>query len=131
MAGAAYSSRIELYTDCDGFEARVGLIRNYYQLKFLDFDVQSFSGCFRLDSAAMLLEFCRVNPDFHVVSCVAPGRYVNYYEPGDHVYFLADGDSDPSVVLNHLISPEWQLEYEDSICAARAELDKFRNHRKV
>ena len=130
MAALANPSRIELYTDCDVFESKVGLIRNYYHLEFVGIQAQSVSGCFRLDSAEMLLEFCLTNPEFHIVSCVAPGRYVNYYEPGDHVYFLADGDRNPTLVLNHLISPDWHLEYEDMVSSALAEVDKIKSRRQ-
>jgi hypothetical protein len=127
MAGVADPSRIELYTDTLAFSERVGIIRNYYELEFLGLNGQGFSGIFSFESAAFLCKFCEENPEFHIVSGVAPGRYVNTYEPGSRIYLLASGDPNPTLVLNHLISPDWQLINEDTISSALAELDKIKN----
>jgi len=131
MVATANPNLIELYTDFVAFDERVGLILNYYSLEFLGLAGQGFSGCFGPNSSADLLEFCRANPEFHVVTCVAPGRYVNKYQDGGHLYFLGQGDRNPTLVLNHLISPEWQLINEDTISSALAELDKIKSLRKA
>ena len=132
LVGArARENHVELIVNYDEFYSRVGLVTNYYDLEWLGFVGHDFAGSFDPCHLPQLLTFCEQNPDHHVVSIVAPGRYVNKLVPGeDNTYLLANNDKDPCIVLNHLLDPEWLLIVEDGISAALAEIHDIKNRRK-
>ena len=106
-------------------------VKTCNDLEWLGFSGHDFAGSFNPCHLPRLLTFCDQNPDHHVVSIVAPGRYVNKLVPGeDHTYLLANNDKDPCIILNHLLDPEWPLIVEDSVSAALAEIRDIKNRRK-
>ena len=129
MGARAKENHVELIVKYTAFKSRVGLITNYYDLEWLGFTGHDFSGSFDPCHVPQLEAFCSDNPDHHIVSCVAPGRYVNTLVTGDHIYLLANKDKDPSIVLNHLLDPEWSLIVEDGIGTALAEIHDIKNRR--
>lgn len=72
---------------------------------YLDFALVDIFPCFAMGSfsgerAEELLEFCRRNPSFHIVSIVDPCIAVNRYIAGANVYFLSEGESDPNLYFD-------------------------------
>ena len=98
MGARAKENHVELIVNYDEFYRRVGLVTNYYDLEWLGFSGHDFAGSFNSCHLPQLLTFCDQNPDHHIVSVVAPGRYVNKFVKGSRSYKLADKDKDPSIV---------------------------------
>ena len=122
MSASARENRIELIVDINIFYKRVGMVDNYYELEWLGFKTHYFSGSFEAESVPELLKFCQENLDYHIVSYTDHGRYENKYVPGHVLYRLANGDRDPTLVLNHLVDPNRVLIAEEVVCAALAVL---------
>ena len=101
MNGATvHRNQLEVTNDIGPFYRRIGLLCTYPQLEWLGFYLDNSEGMFTLSQSRMLLEFCRDNPEYHVVTCTHPGRLENRYVPGKNVYLLAEGDKNPNLVLD-------------------------------
>ena len=122
MGATAKKDHIEMLVSIDDFTARVGLINSYIELEWLGFKLNNYCASFKPANLSALLEFCRINSEYHVVTYVSPGRYVNKYVSGARTYCLANGDKNPALVLNHLIDPQRHLKEEDVISSALAML---------
>ena len=130
MGATVNPKHAELILHMENFVHRVGLIYDYDELWWIGLKPRSLSGSFGPQCCVELIQFCAENRDYHIVSSVSPGRYINRYEPGDHIYFLANGDNSPNLILNHTLDPEWPLIAEDGISAALAELDDIKDRNK-
>jgi len=83
------------------FLKRVGKIWLYEELAFLGIEQEWPSGMFGPKRVHMLLEFCAKEPAYHIISCNNYKIY-NKYLPDANSYYLADGDTDVSLVLDLL-----------------------------
>jgi hypothetical protein len=129
MGAKAVCERIELITDSNAFNNRVGLKKNYYDLEWLGLSGHDFCGIFRSRYLPQLIEFCNEHPQYHILTSCGPGRIVNRLVHDRHGYLIGDGDSDPNLVFNHTLSSEWHSLFEDGISSALAELDKIKSRR--
>jgi len=120
MGASGYGDRIELIVDISEFYRRVGLVAYYLELEWLGLVPNFCSGFFWGEDLPQLQQFCRGNPQYHIVSTTSPGRLVNKYVPGAKIYYLADGDRNPNLVLNPLVSPKRALVDEEVVCSALA-----------
>ena len=126
MSARAKENKIELMVQSEDFNRQVGLINNYYDLEWLGLTGQDFSGAFGSWHLPQLIDFCRENPEYHIVSSDGPGRFVNCLLPDKVQYMIANKDNDPALVLNYLLDPQWPLLWEDGISSALAELDNIK-----
>ena len=78
------------------FQNRVGKL-SYVDLKELGLNPTCVTGSFYPCDLKMLTEFVWGNPDFHVISYLDTGVYVNRFDAQGRMFFLADGDSDPTL----------------------------------
>ena len=83
------------------FFKRVGQIWIYEELMFLGIDPETLAGRFRSESLHLLQELCAKEPTFHIISCEDYKIY-NKYIPNANGYYLADGDKDPSLMVDLL-----------------------------
>jgi len=121
MAGATgQEDRVELMVDINEFYNRTGLIASYLRLIALGFNVEHYGATFRPDRLPDLIEFCESNPEYHILTCMAPGRTVNRYVEGKNLYRLGNGDKNPYLVLNIFVDPARALVAEEMVCSAIA-----------
>ena len=123
MSATGREDHIELIVDMDEFCRRVGLVSSHVELEWLGFKMESFGGTLRARRLPELLAFCAENPEYHIMTYTDLGRIANKYVPDKDLYFLAKGDKNPCLVLNHLIDPARALAMERTICAALAVVD--------
>ena len=123
MSATGREDHIELIVDMDDFCRRVGLVSSYRELEWLGFEMEGFGGTFRARRLPELFAFCADNPDYHIMTYTDQGRVANKYVPDKNIYFLAKGDKNPCLVLNHLIDPARALVTEKMICSALAVVD--------
>jgi len=97
MSAKGHGNRIEMIVDIVEFYDRVGIVGSYKELAWLGFELDNFGGIFRSKDHPQLLRFCEENPEYHVVTCTEPGRFVNHYVPNQRLYKLAKGDSYPHI----------------------------------
>ena len=91
---------ISYYKRLNGeFSRRIGLMTYYVDLEKLGLSPRSAIGTFWPRDIPILLEFCRKNPNYHIVTDVKSGGRVNKYVEGNHMYKLAKGDTDPDLQL--------------------------------
>ena len=129
MGARARENKIELMVESGDFNRRVGLITNFYDLEELGLSGHDFSGSFAQQCLPNLIQFCRENRAYHILSSDGPGRLLNRIVEGKTFYKIGDGDKDPVLVLNYLLDPQWPVAYEAGISAALAELDDIKNRR--
>ena len=118
MSASGYEDRVELMVDINKYFRRVGMICDFRELAWLGFDMGIYLSIFSQHLVPQLLTFCRENPEYHVVTSISAGRWVNKYVPDCRCYKLAKGDKNPNLVLNPLVSPERALVDEEVICSA-------------
>lgn len=82
------------------FCRQVGMIFHVPDLKQLGLQTENIGGAFRGDDVDDLLDFCAQNPQFHVVTSLGKGMYVNRYHSKGLSFFLANGDRSPDLMLN-------------------------------
>jgi hypothetical protein len=62
--------------------------------------LDNIGGVYNKSQVGALIEFCKSNLAYHIITSVNPGCLANRYVPGRKIYFLADGDSNGNLVLN-------------------------------
>ena len=127
MGAVANENKMTLLVDIDEFNDRVGLVWDYYELEWLGFKPFDYCGHFDPDILPQLLDFCRLNPEYHIVSGFRGGRKINKLVPDARCYWLANGDRDPSLLLNFLHDPNLPLVMEEIITAAAAVFRDIKN----
>jgi hypothetical protein len=127
MGATSKQDKMTLIVDGDEFYNRVGLVWDYYELEWLGFKPFDYNGNFDLDDLPQLLEFCQLNPDYHIVSGFKGGRKINKLVPDARCYWLANGDKDPTLIHNFLLDPNLPLIVEDAITAAAAVFRDIKN----
>jgi hypothetical protein len=81
-----------------------GLIYCFMDLIRLGFSRDhTFSGLFIADDVPMLLDYCKRNPTYHLITVTGSGRYENRFIAGERFYYLGNGDKDPDLVLDLLL----------------------------
>lgn len=93
------------------FHTRVGTLRYYEDLESLGLSPKDIIGSFWPEDVPRLQSYCQENPEYHIVTRVSANLEVNRYVPGDHKYFLANGDKSedleiyyPPEVIDHMMS---------------------------
>ena len=127
MGATSKQDKMTLIVDGDEFYNRVGLVWDYYELEWLGFKPFDYNGNFDSDDLPQLLEFCQLNPEYHIVSGFKGGRKINKLVPDARCYWLANGDKDPTLIHNFLLDPNLPLVVEDAITAAAAVLRDIKN----
>ena len=97
-----------------------GKLFYYKELEWLGFYLDNVNGRFGQNQVDLLLDFCEKNPEYHIMTQTHPGRYVNRYIPGNDSYFLANGDKNPTLMLNPFIRENADLFAEDMLNTALA-----------
>ena len=120
MGASGYGDRIELIVDICEFYERVGMVAPYTALERLGLATNLCFSFYWAEDLPQLLDFCRDNPEYHIISSDTPGRLVNRYLPGAKTYSLAKGDRNPNLVLNPLVNSKRALVHEEMICSALA-----------
>ncbi len=89
---------VEMKKMIGDFHRKVGTIQHYEELNELGLDPFDATGNFSNSSLPALTQFCRINKDYHITTYLG-GKHVNYVVEGDHVYVLAEGDTNPELEL--------------------------------
>jgi len=81
------------------FRARVEIL---WHPDYEDMELEEFpcipSGSFLPDRLEVLLRLARLHPEFHIVSYVGSGIYMNGFVRNARSYCLAQGDADPKLI---------------------------------
>ena len=121
MQAPAQNYQRELTDDYHAFYERTGLIYDYQELEKLGFHMFSFSGHFMASSIPVLLDFLEKKPCYHLISVTRPGLYENRYVPDkEGLYYLADGDQNPHLVLYLFLRKNPELFAEEGFAEALA-----------
>ncbi|MBM4253599.1 MAG: hypothetical protein FJ146_16650 [Deltaproteobacteria bacterium] len=129
--GAIHKEKIEFTTSYEEFRDRVKLICSYKEIEWLGLEPKSISGMFFRDDATTLLRFCRENPSYHIVTITGPTRYENRFIADQRIYLLAQGDSNPQLLLNWSLARDFHLQLEEGTCQALAVIDDIKNGRQT
>ena len=89
----------ETSRELHAFFKRVGKIWIYEELKFLELEPQMMTGEFWSGSVQLLIDFCDSNPGYHIITST-DGKVFNKFIAKAHFYYLADGDTDPDLVVD-------------------------------
>ncbi|MBM4252915.1 MAG: hypothetical protein FJ146_13165 [Deltaproteobacteria bacterium] len=81
------------------FFKRAGKVWIYDELRFLDLEPEMLTGEFGSDRVQTLIDFCNANPEYHIISGL-DGKVFNKYIPDASIYYLADKDNDPSLMVD-------------------------------
>ncbi len=101
MSGASkFEHQAEITNDASAFYSRIGLLKTYRQLRPLGLEISEIIAVFDQSQIGMLQEFCTENPDHHIVTLTRPERLENRFVPNNNLYMLANGDSNPDLVLD-------------------------------
>ena len=73
MGARARVNKIELIVESGDFNRRVGIITNFYDLEGLGLSSHDFSGSFGQQCLPKLIQFCRENRAYHILSSDGPG----------------------------------------------------------
>ena len=120
MAGAFNQKNLqEITDDWNEFRKRTGMMLNPSQFAALPFRPDNVCGAFGESQARQLLEFCGEHPEFHIISSTS-GVFENRYVPHQNLYMLAEGDSNPNLVLNMCLKKSWELLSEEMLEEALA-----------
>jgi hypothetical protein len=91
---------MKLTHDYHEFKERVD-IQFFFDLAREGIYPDSFTGVFEKHRLSELLEFCRKNPVYHVISMVSgSGAYFNKPTEAGGLYFLGIGDNDPEIAYS-------------------------------
>lgn len=81
------------------FHLRTGMILCLDRLASIGLEPSLLIGGFFEADVAILLKFCKDNPQYHIVSIISAALRVNHFISGGKCYYLADGDDDPTLRL--------------------------------
>ena len=130
--GATAKPAPELLMDTEAFAERTGMLSDWQEILPLGLEPDSVAGTFDRCRVQLLLSFVSANPAYHIITFVGPDGYVNKFVPGPKtLYLIADGDSDPDLVCNPFLAPDWQLVLEKAIGKSLAMLKDIKNRRQT
>ena len=111
----------EVTDDLHGFYRRTGILYWYTELEWLGFYLNNVGGTFDDSHREQIEQFCEENPEYHIMTVIAPGLLVNHYVPAkDNLYHLARGDKSPNLVLDSLLHKNLELLIEEGLAEAFA-----------
>ncbi|MBF0441361.1 MAG: hypothetical protein HQK54_05605 [Oligoflexales bacterium] len=100
MIGATQKpTQLNITDDHSLFVKKTGMLCRPHQLIELGFRMDNISCMFWESEAEALLQFCKENPEYHIISATN-GRFENRYVPSRNVYMLAKSDKDPNFILD-------------------------------
>jgi len=82
------------------FWNRVGILRSLLRFAELDIEPSSVTGAFDPQRVAEMTQFCRKHPEYHIVSLIRDGSYLNGFSANGSSYYLANGDRNPNLAFN-------------------------------
>ena len=126
MGATAKEFAPEIIEDIPTFNRRVGMISFSHKLIPLGFHLKMSDGLFDESHLDELLDFCKQNKNYHIVTITGDFHYTNRFIPGYRFYKLAKGDSNPNLVLDpcHRKSPHiFVEELNEKIAAIVAKLN--------
>lgn len=91
---------MKLTNDHKDFFRRVKEVSNPAVIRELGLPIQAIAGIFLPCDVPLLLKLCEAHPEYHIMTMVSEGLYVNRYEPEGELYGLACGDNDPDLTLD-------------------------------
>lgn len=100
MAGYANEHRVELITDRHAFKRQTGMIVDFREIQWLGFTLDNTAGMFCDERVSALVRFVEANRDYHIVTSDSKYRWLNRFVPGYEVYYLAEGDKNPYLVVH-------------------------------
>ena len=109
MPASAAEYKMELSHDISAFYRRTGTILNANELIWLGLKADDLTAIFGESEVNILLEFCKDNPEYHIVTIAEQGRLENRYVPGKRVHYLAKGDKNPNLAVNPFVGPDAEL----------------------
>jgi len=109
MPGTAAEYKMELTFDVHAFYRRTGTILNSLELEWLGLKFDDLSAIFRGYEVNLILDFCKDNDEYHIITMTEPGRLENRYVPGKRVYYLAKGDKNQNLAVNPFVGPNAAL----------------------
>ena len=111
---------IEVTDDCHAFFIQTGTLCYYEEVEALGFKTFDVIGHFMGSDAGKLVEFCKDHPNYHIVTVTRSGYYENRYVPDQSLYYLANGDPNPHLVLNLFLHKNPELFAEEGLAKALA-----------
>ena len=111
---------MELTHDIHAFYRRTGTILNHEELEWLGLKFDDSSAIFGDSTVHIILDFCRRNADYHIITMTEPGRLENRHVPDQRVYYLANGDKNPNLAVNPFVGPDAALFAEQVVETALA-----------
>ena len=113
----------EVTDDLHGFCRRTGILYWYAELEWLGFHLNDVCGTLDNSHREHSEQFCEENPEYHIMTMIAPGGLVNHYVPAkDNLYHLARGDKNPNLVLDVLLHKSVELFIEEGFAEAFAQI---------
>lgn len=88
-----------MMSDYIEFSQEIGLIFDWYQLLHLGIPTQFFDCTYARDELTMLRSFCNDHPEFHIISVVGVGVYVNHMRAEALMYKIGTGNNDPTITF--------------------------------
>lgn len=95
--------------DYQEFMNKTGMVMGFIRVRRLGFNADTIAGSFRPDSMEEVLDFCAQSSQFHIVSYLGEGVFINRYDEKGGLFFLANGDRDPNFMLDSSISYKWLI----------------------
>lgn len=130
--GATVKPDSDLFVDTESFAERTGMLSDWRELLPLGLEPDSVAGSFDRCRVALLQSFVGANPGYHIITFADPNGYVNKFVPGPNtLYHLADGDSNPDLICNPFLAPDWELVVEEAIGKSLAMLKDLKNRRQT
>jgi hypothetical protein len=101
---------VKLIHDFGEFLERVGRVM-FDDFDHLDIVPDSVVGIFGSNRTEELKEFCKKNPQYHIVTAIKFAYYNTFIE-NSHVYFLGCNDPDPELIYTEKRSASYYNELE-------------------
>lgn len=102
---------MRIVTSYDEFADEVEVIWDREQLLNMGLICStSLVGIFVPSEMDDVIEFCEMNPQFHIVSVCLSGFIWNRFHPDGNAYHLAEGNPDSDLVLDFRIEREESLD---------------------
>ena len=129
MSALLTENKWKITDDANLFYQRTGLISHFEELLSLGFARSDYSGAFWGPQVEALINYCKNDPCYHIITITVPGRYENRYIPGKNLYYLADGDQNPTLILDLLLHKSLSHFAKEGLTKAFAII--FDGHRSV
>ena len=131
MSATCHEYKMELTDNVHSFFQRTGIIVNGDELEWLGLNSYSFTATFLESVVHMIVDFCKNNPEYHIITVTSPGHMENRYVPGKRVYYLAKGDKNPNLALNPFVGENAELFTEKVMDTALAIISDINRSNKA